>query len=191
MRPSTFAASLAILLVAASPGLAAPPTDCPPGSVGKEEGSFAWCEPTVCRTDAECLGGDRVCRPIALCLQVGALDPDASLKAGPSEDAEKRLVVTGRCAPSEPRCPADATCSDMGRCVARAEAQRLGLLAPAAPNASASAASTSDTGKPPPRCGCDVPGVRAPSRAAALVALGVGLALLVRRRRRRGAPLPA
>lgn len=189
MRPWTFAAPLAILLFAASPGLAAPPTDCPPGSVGKEEGSFAWCEPTVCRTDAECLGGDRVCRPIALCLQVGALDPDASLKAGPSEDAEKRLVVTGRCAPSEPRCPADATCSDMGRCVARAEAQRLGLLELAAPKASA--ASASDSGKPPPRCACDVPGVRAPSRAAALVALGVGLALLVRRRRRRGVPLPA
>jgi MYXO-CTERM domain-containing protein len=182
--PLAVAAFLALTLGALAPARASLPTDCPPGSVGKEEGTFAWCEPTVCRTDADCMGGDRVCRSLPLCLQVGALDPDASLKGGASPDAAKRLVATGRCAPSEPRCPSDSTCSDMMRCLSRADAQRMGVPEPAAPKPSASAAPVSETGKPPPRCGCDVPGARTSAGGAGLLLAALGLVAAGRRRRR-------
>src|SRR5262245_38318437 len=95
---------------------AAPPTDCPPGSVGKASGEFAWCEPTGCENDTQCRSGE-LCRPMKLCVQVG--------NVGDAGDKGERLVTTGPCGAG---CPPNTVCSDKKRCVDRASAQRLNLL---------------------------------------------------------------
>src|SRR5258706_15663209 len=52
---------------------ATPPENCPPGSVGKASGAFAWCEPTVCIIDTDC-GAGMVCRTLGLCMNAGSVD---------------------------------------------------------------------------------------------------------------------
>ncbi|MCW5838156.1 MAG: hypothetical protein KIS78_37540 [Labilithrix sp.] len=151
--------------------------DCPPGSVHKTEDGFTWCEPTVCTNDGQCKPNE-VCRPVSLCLQVGALADAAS------EDAGQRLVVTQRCVagrvPDEPKsCPQKQTCSEMSRCVTKAAAEKMGLLATSAPSAPADAGGAEAKKS---SCGCDVVGGRTP-RAEALAG-ACAIALLAARRRR-------
>lgn len=157
---------VASILLASTPALAAAPADCPPGSTPREEDGFGWCQPTVCQTDEQC-GGGHVCRPVAFCLQVGSVGKG---------DGGQRLVVTQRCAPDK-TCPQTTTCSDLGRCLSKDVAAKMGVLekpahaAPAAPPSKSS-------------CGCEAVGT-----GAALPGLGLGLAALasaalLRRRRR-------
>lgn len=151
--------------------------DCPPGSVHKTEDGFTWCEPTVCTNDGQCKPNE-VCRPVSLCLQVGALGGSAS------EDAGQRLVVTQRCVagrvPDEPKsCPQKQTCSEMSRCVTKADAEKMGLLTASAPaQADAGGAETKKSS-----CGCDAVGARTTSVGAPAGACA--LAILAMRRRRR------
>lgn len=153
------------------------PTDCPPGSVGRAEGAFSWCEPTVCDTDTQCLGG-QVCRPIALCVEVGRVNPDASPYAtGADKNWTQRLTTSGKCIGTERKCPPNSTCTEKGRCVDRATADKM--VAPVS-----SSAATANPAPKKSACGCHVLGAPAggPS-AAALALLGIAAALTRRRRR--------
>jgi len=154
--------------VAARSAWAAPPTDCPPGSVGKDENGFQWCEPTVCVTDADCNDKSKVCRPMALCVEVGTLAAEAG--AGP-----KRLVVRSQCAPSDKKCPSQTTCLEGNRCMGTADAERMGLLVDAGTTAEAPRKSV---------CGCSLPGAKTESHGA-FGALALGAVALLRRRQRR------
>lgn len=166
---AVLALSFALASLTGRAALAAPPADCPPGSVGKEEGGFQWCEPTVCLTDADCMGGKSVCRSMPLCVEVGTV---ADAAAG-----SKRLVVASPCVKKGAayECPAQTTCLEGKRCIEKTKADQMGIL-------------VEDAGLPaePPKksvCGCSVPGV-ATSDAAWMAPLGVIAVALVRRRRR-------
>jgi MYXO-CTERM domain-containing protein len=131
--------------------------DCPAGSTSKTEDGFTWCQPSVCQNDANCLPSE-VCRPAALCVQIGKLDDKHD-----REDAAQRLVATQRCAP-DATCPDSTTCSDMSRCMSKAAAEKMGVLAAPA-----------DTTKETPKkssCGCTVVGERTGASS------GLGLAWL-------------
>lgn len=158
--------------------------DCPPGSIQMSEDGFTWCQPSVCSNEVPCKANE-VCRPIALCMEIG------SLSAAGARDGGKRLVVTQRCVagelPGDPKtCPQKQTCSDMNRCVSKAVAEKLGLLdVPGSPSAKPSAGPTSGEAKKS-SCGCDVVGA-SQGRSGAL-AFGLAISLLAARRRRRSVP---
>lgn len=144
--------------------------DCPLGSVEKSESGATWCEPTVCDTDTNCSTGS-VCRPVALCVEVGVLDKNAKTDGG------QRLLVRQRCG-ADKSCPQNTTCSDKGRCLTRAQADKAGLLAP-----SASASATTASSEPPKKsCGCHVPGTAGGEWAGSALGL-LGLAVVAARRR--------
>jgi len=163
---------LSALFVLSLPRLARA-DDCPPGSIYKTVEGYSWCEPTVCMNDGQCKP-DEVCRPVPLCMQVGTLTADAATLA----EAGQRLVATQRCAPDK-TCPQTTICSDLGRCLSRPAADKMGLLA--APAASAGG----DPATKKSACGCRVPGdARPPHEPLVAGALLVLLATTARLRRR-------
>lgn len=99
--------------------------DCPPGSIYRSQDGYSFCEPTVCENDGQCNPTTEVCRPIALCMQVGTLDKKSATLG---DAGSPRLVVTQRCAPDK-SCPQTTVCSDKGRCVTKAVAEKMGILA--------------------------------------------------------------
>jgi len=153
---------LVLAVLASTSAAAADEANCPAGSSSKTESGLTWCEPSVCETDTNCKTGE-VCRPVALCVEIGTM-------AG---DAGKRLMVRQRCG-ADKSCPSTTTCSDMKRCVSKAEADKM---APA-PAASAPAA-------PAKKGMCSV-GV--PDTSLAPLGLALGLALVARRRRATAKP---
>ena len=150
--------------------------ECPLGSVQKTESGSTWCEPTVCETDTNCANGS-ICRPVALCVEVGVLDaPPGSPGTKPAE-AGTKLLVRQRCG-ADKSCPQKTTCSDKGRCITRAQAEKAGLLTPPKP---------ADPTAPPPdppkkACGCGVIGARGDAFGGAAFALLGALAISARRR---------
>jgi MYXO-CTERM domain-containing protein len=167
---------LAFLTVAAPSPAAG---DCPPGSVFRSQDGYTFCEATVCLNDGQCTT-DEVCRPVPLCLQVGTLTPDAATLG----DAGKRLVATQQCAPDQ-SCPQSTVCSALSRCVRKAVAERMGLLAAANP---AGSAPTGTNDAPPAKksCGCRVVGTPPPGRTwEGAFALGIAALAVLRRRRAR------
>jgi len=154
--------------------MASPADECPAGSTLKNEEGFTWCQPSVCKDDANCSPSE-VCRPIPLCVQVGKLD-----KKQDAKDAAERLVATQRCAQDD-TCPDTTTCSKMSRCIGKAAADKMGLLS--APGASASAA-PAETKKS--SCGCVVAGGHGIDPVAVtlagLVLLAIGSRKIHRRR---------
>ncbi|MBX3188851.1 MAG: hypothetical protein KF819_17665 [Labilithrix sp.] len=152
----------------------AQPDDCPPGSIPKSEGSAQWCEPSVCDSDAQCRAGE-VCKPMPLCVQIGTIVPAGATTARATGE---RLVATHRCG-ADKRCPDTTTCSEKSRCISRAQADKMGLLAPSASTASPEPAKKS--------CGCRVPGGSSEGSIGIVLALAGGsLAIQMRRRRRAG-----
>lgn len=152
---------------------ATPPENCPPGSVGKASGAFAWCEPTVCIIDTDC-GSGMVCRTLGLCMNAGTVDDT-------NKDAATRLAVTNLCGANK-SCPNDTICSERLRCVDKAVAQRMNLLAPGqAPAPSASAAAPNPMMPKKSACGCTMPGGD-PTTLPALAALALGVLAAARRR---------
>lgn len=115
-----------------SPAARADDANCPAGSRQKTEAGLTWCEPSVCEADANC-GTGEVCRPVALCVEIGTMTGDAG----------QRLMVRQRCG-ADKSCPQTTTCSDMRRCVSRADAEKMVAQAPPAEPAKHS-------------CGCEVP----------------------------------
>ena len=164
-------ALLAFVLLGASAAHA--DEDCPPGSVHKTQDSFSWCEPTVCATDGQC-SPNEVCRSVGLCMEVGTLADAAT------GDGGKRLVVTQRCAPDK-TCPQKQTCSDLGRCLSKSAAEKMGILA-ATPAASTSSATAGSADTKKSACGCEVVGIS--SSTSPLAAVAVGLVVTALRRRR-------
>lgn len=146
--------------------------DCPPGSVYKSQDGYTWCEPTVCENDGQCKPNE-VCRPVPLCMQVGTLSAGAPTLG----DAGKRLVVTQRCAPDK-TCPQTTVCSDMSRCLAKTDADKMGLLT----SSSASPASSVATGAEKKSCGCHAVGSKTSN--AGVLALAFAASMLAARRRR-------
>ena len=136
--------------------------DCPPGSIFRSQDGYSFCEPTVCQSDSQC-NPDEVCRPIPLCLQVGTLDP----KAAALHDGGQRLVATQRCGPDK-TCTQNTVCSDLGRCVSRDTAEKMGVLSAA--SSGSPATSDAKTGAEKKTCGC---------RAVGTPDLGAGLGLAV------------
>ncbi len=153
--------------------------DCPPGSVYRTQEGYSFCEPTVCENDGQCNAATEVCRPIALCMQVGVLDEKRTTKEG---DAGQRLVVTQRCAPDK-ACPQNTVCSDKGRCISKTVAEKMGILVvtPASPSRDAASAGEKRS------CGCGAVGADLDRGNASvdlgLAAFGVSIALGRRRRR--------
>lgn len=162
---------------------AAPPTDCPPGSVGKAEGQNTWCEPSICETEAQCAAG-QVCRPVALCVQIGTLEKkDGGPSLAQDKNAGNKLMAVGRCGPDQ-KCPENTVCNDKKRCVDRAASDRMGPLPGPSASATAGAAGGGDAKKS--SCGCDAVGSRAPGGSlAACVGLTAALFVVTRRRSRR------
>lgn len=176
-----------VSVVLGTAGTALAQEECPLGSTQKSEGGQTWCEPTVCDQDTQCPTGS-VCRPVALCVEIGTLEQAPGVKS----DAGQRLLVRQRCG-ADKSCPQKTTCSDKGRCITRAQAEKAGLTSlTAAAGAGAGPAdaggSAAAPGEPKKACGCHVPGTSGGELGgAALAMLGV-LAIGARRRARsRGA----
>jgi len=187
------ALALVTVLAASAPTVAraetaTAPTDCPPGAVGKAEGSNAWCEPTVCETEAQCTPG-QVCRSVPLCVQVGTIEKkDGGPSLAPDKNAGNKLMAVGRCGPDQ-KCPESTVCNEKKRCVDRAASDKMGPVSAASASPSASAGATS-TATPPAKssCGCDVVGARGTfggAGALGAVAIVVGVVGVVGRRRAR------
>ena len=178
MRRSSPIAGIAPLLVSVfllSTSSAHAEDDCPPGSVHKTQEGFSFCEPTVCTNDGQC-NPNEVCRKVGLCMEVGTLADAAT------EDAGKRLVVTQRCAPDK-TCPQKQTCSDLSRCVSKADAQKMGILhLEAAPSATAAPGSAVEPKKS--ACDCNVVGPSPGGAGAVVAALGALVVAAGRRRSR-------
>jgi MYXO-CTERM domain-containing protein len=178
-KPLVVAALSTLFLVLVGGGTAKAendPSDCPPGSAMKTEGTFSWCNPSVCNDDSGCLPNE-VCRPMALCVQIGVMSGDGGAVA---TNKESRLIATTRCGPDK-TCPSTTTCSDKSRCIDKQKADKMGILA-AAPAASASSGSAPSDAKKS-SCGCSTIGDRT-SSGAALLAFALGAAAIRARRRK-------
>lgn len=178
--------ALAIALTApavARAETATAPTDCPPGAVGKAEGANAWCEPSVCETEAQCSPG-QVCRSVPLCVQVGTLEKkDGGPALAADKNAGNKLMAVGRCGPDQ-KCPESTVCNEKKRCVDRAASDKMGPVA--ATSASAAPTSTA-TATPPAKssCGCEAAGARGAFGGAGALALAAVAVRVGRRRARR------
>ena len=187
--PSAAGSSLRALAIVASVGIVASSLaissaaraegECPLGSVQKSESGETWCEPSICDDTAPCPSG-LLCRPVPLCVEIGAL-PQAP---GTKSDAGQRLLARQRCG-ADKSCPQRTTCSDKSRCITRAEADRANLLSVpgAAASASAGPAVTSD-GAPKKSCGCDLVGRSTNGLGVAALSL-LGAVVVAARRGRR------
>ena len=157
-------------------GTARAQEECPLGSTPKSEGGQTWCEPTVCDETAPCPGG-LVCRPVALCIEIGALEQAPGMKT----DAGQRLLVRQRCG-ADKSCPQKTTCSDKGRCITTAQAEKAGLLTPS--KATDGGASPPAPDAPKKACGCSVPGTSGGERGGVALAVLALVAIAARRRPR-------
>lgn len=174
VRLSPLVVVLAILGTASS---AQAQEECPLGSTQKSESGQTWCEPTVCDLDDQCPTGS-VCRPIPLCVEIGTLDQAPGVKT----DAGQRLLVRQRCG-ADKSCPQRTTCSEKGRCITRAQAEKAGLTA--SPGAGGDAGATSGAAASPKKtCGCHVPGTSGGELGGAGLALLGAIAIGARRRAR-------
>lgn len=173
-RTTLLTASALALVLFSTSSPARAEEECPPGAKYKTEGEFKWCEPTVCDNDAQCATGE-VCKPVALCVQIGKVE------SKPGQDAGSRLITAQRCA-EDKVCPNTTVCSEHARCVSRAQADKMaGITVKAAPSSSAAAGS----GEAPKKsCGCHAVGARGGELAGLALAAGA-LAFAVGRRRRR------
>lgn len=168
---ATIAASCVLVSTAASAQ-----EECPLGSVQRTESGQTWCEPTVCETDTNCPNGS-ICRPVALCVEIGVLDNTPAAKA----EAGTKLLVRQRCGVDK-ACPQKTTCSDKSRCITRAQAEKAGLLTVGAAGSAAPSGAPAEAQKK--SCGCHVPGTRGGELGGAALAI-VGALLIGARRRTR------
>lgn len=152
--------------------------ECPLGSTQKSESGSTWCEPTVCDQDNQCPNGS-VCRPVALCVEIGSLDQAPGTKS----DAGQRLLVRQRCG-ADKSCPQKTTCSDKGRCITRAQADKAGLSASPSAGGDAGAGAGASSDAPKKACGCHVPGTSGGELGGAALALLGVVAIGTRRRSR-------
>jgi MYXO-CTERM domain-containing protein len=180
-----FGLAISTAVIAAVVGVA--PTaraqeECPLGSTQKSESGQTWCEPSVCDTDTQCANGS-ICRPVPLCVEIGALDQAPGTKS----DAGQRLLARQRCGAAK-ACPQRTTCSEKSRCITRAQADKAGLLTTAAASgiaASGSAAAAAGNEPPKKGCGCHVAGAPGGEHLGALAMLGAVVIAAHRRTRRR------
>jgi MYXO-CTERM domain-containing protein len=156
-------------------GTARADDECPLGSTQKSESGATWCEPSVCDQDTQCPTGS-VCRPIALCVEIGTIE---NKTPGILSDPVRRLLVRQRCG-ADKSCPQKTTCSDKGRCITLAQADKAGLMTAAGADAGAAAPA------PKKACGCHVPGTSGGERGGAALAM-LGILVIGARRRTRGA----
>ena len=111
------AALLSLSLVPATAGADAvppPPTNCPDGTTGMTCHGGQYCQPSPCKSNADCSGG-QVCLPRAFCLGHvtcggGIFPPDGS----PSTVAEP---AAGAACASSADCDGGAMCATQSLCV--------------------------------------------------------------------------
>ncbi len=175
----TALALLTVTALTASANVARADDTCPLGSTERREGDFTWCEPSVCDSDLACPKGS-LCRPVPLCVEIGAVD------AGGSDAGGARLLVRQRCGLNK-ACPQNTTCSEKSRCITLGQADKAGLTggSPTSSATTAATAPTAPTEAPKKACGCDVPGRSGAGSAGALLALAGVVAVGARRRARR------
>jgi hypothetical protein len=137
----SLAVAAALLLTTSVASAADTFVECPPGSTKKEEGTYSWCQPTVCENDTQCT--PNVCRSAGLCMQVGSLN-----KPG-EPDGGARLIATQICQ-EDKQCPTQQTCSVMKRCVTQAQADKMAANTPA----------TTTEAPKKSSCGCSVIGAK-------------------------------
>jgi len=180
-RSSLVSLSLSALILLCS-SMARADDECPLGSVQKTESGQTWCEPTICEIDNQCPTGS-LCRPVALCLEIGALDPSPG-----SKDAGQKVLVRQRCGANK-SCPQNTTCSEKSRCITRGQADKAGLSA--APGAAGSApmpagsAGATPVDAPKKACGCHVVGASGGELGGGALAVLAAIAIAARRRRSR------
>ncbi len=167
-----------VSVVIGTAGAARAQEECPLGSTSKSENGATWCEPTVCDETAPCPAG-LVCRPVALCIEIGALDQAPGTKT----DAGQRLLVRQRCG-ADKSCPQKTTCSDKGRCITQAQAEKAGLLKPSSTTDAGAAGAAGATDAPKKACGCHVPGTSGGELGGAALAMLGMIAIAARRRTR-------
>lgn len=170
MRAMRALTAFAVLAVVSVSSIASAEIECPPGTTRKSDGPDVWCEPSVCSTDAQC-GAGEVCKAVPLCVEIGQ-------KKSAAGDAGQLLMARQKCGPDK-GCPASTTCLTGTRCLARVEAEKMGLLD--APAGSATAGASPSGGKK--ACGCSTPGAPA-GGLGALAAAALAGAIAVRRRAR-------
>jgi MYXO-CTERM domain-containing protein len=181
MSRSSFVRGIGVAVAVMATAGGARADDCPLGSTERTEGGFTWCEPSVCETENECPTGS-VCRNVPLCVEIGALD------AGKGDAGGARLLARQRCGANK-SCPQNTTCSDKGRCMTPAQADKAGLTTKSGPSAAASSAASSPASAgdaPKKACGCSVPGTPSTGLAYGVLAM-LGLVLVGARRRARRA----
>ena len=167
-----------VVSVMATAGVARAEDQCPLGSIERNEAGFTWCEPSVCDADNQCATGS-ICRPVPLCVEVGALD------AGKGDAGGARLLARQRCGANK-ACPQNTTCSEKSRCITLAQADKAGLTTKSGPSAAASGSASPSSGDAPKKaCGCHVPGTRGGELAGGVLAMLGLVAVGARRRARR------
>lgn len=164
-------------VVIGTAGTAGAQEECPLGSTQKSEGGQTWCQPTVCDATAPCPAG-LICRPIALCTEIGKLEQAPGVKT----DAGQRLLARQRCG-ADKSCPQNTTCLEGGRCITQAQAERAGLLS-ATPAAAGTGAAAPAAAEPKKACGCHVPGTSGGERGGVALAM-LGMVAMAARRRKR------
>ncbi len=170
-------ASAAIAIaITSSAGVARAEDHCPLGSSEKTESGFTWCEPSICETDTQCQTGS-VCRPVALCVEVGTVDAGTKGAGGP------RLLARQRCGAAK-ACPQSTTCSEKSRCITRAQADQADKPT-SVPSSAASAAPSGASDAPKKACGCDLTATARSGYASGALVLVVAMVLIGRRRAHR------
>ena len=118
MRLATLGAALLSLTLAVAPAradaVAPPPTNCPDGTTGMSCHGGVYCQPTTCKTSADCTGG-QVCEAQSVCLgQVtcggGVEVPDGGAVTAPE-------VNVGDVCTTAADCDGGATCGTQSVCV--------------------------------------------------------------------------
>src|SRR5262245_11420464 len=141
--------------------------ECPPGSRQKSSGASTWCEPSVCASDVQCAPGE-VCKPVPLCVEIGAAKGAPGLA-----DAGALLMARQKCG-LEKKCPQATTCQEHPVCVARAEAEKMGLLG-AVPSASPAGSASASAPSAKKSCGCRVVGADKSVHYALICSVGAFL----------------
>lgn len=143
--------------------VAGPPASCPPGSRGETSHNGPWCDPTTCKTDADCgkstsAWEKNVCRDLPLCVETRTEPSQSGWTWG---TPITRRIAVGPCDTNN-LCAAPAVCESEKRCVKTRTLLPTGKCAASAPG--------------------DLPGGAAPSGAALLLLAAATAA--VRRARR-------
>lgn len=118
MRLATLGAALLSLTLAAGPAradaVAAPPTNCPDWTTGMSCHGGVYCQPTTCKTSADCTGG-QTCEAQSFC--VGQITCGGGVSIGDGGVVTASEPNVGEVCATAAECGNGATCTPMSLCV--------------------------------------------------------------------------